>query len=192
MRLRSSHERVSARISGFASAAKRSLRTPADQKIRCSSRQSLPTASPYAITGLNWCAKRRASVTSLVSAGRNFSGYATGHEAPLNSRSQRRGKTVDRRHLRIDVAGFETGDGRLRCVHFRGQPSLRYPAPGALPGEGTEEFPATVGGLHQLWKSRILFGALGDQLVEEIVIGLWPLRCHASSSPLISRTRYQV
>jgi len=42
----SSHDRVNARISGFASDAKRSLRTPADQKIRCSSRQSLPTASP--------------------------------------------------------------------------------------------------------------------------------------------------
>jgi len=45
--------RTSARTSGFASQAKRSLRTPDAQNMRCSSKQSFPTASPYATTGWN-------------------------------------------------------------------------------------------------------------------------------------------
>src|SRR5438874_1377450 len=56
-RSRSFQSRTSARTSGFASHTKRSLRTPEDQNMRCSSNASFPIASPYATTGWNWCAK---------------------------------------------------------------------------------------------------------------------------------------
>src|SRR5919204_1848766 len=63
-RSRSRQSRTSARTSGLASQAKMSLRAPDAQNMRCSSKQSLPTASPYATTGWNWWAKRSRSVTS--------------------------------------------------------------------------------------------------------------------------------